>query len=289
MENITSILTDKQRAEDGAFAAAMLRFYRKYCDEEARDTMCKYLRSQACHKPRNTTPGDHAERLETLIRYTNKLPGNEPLLTNEQTKDIIFTSFPDKWQQHYGKLRRKIAEDSLEDIVGFMKDEKHFADEEDKKGPRKIKEEKTDNSRKEHRKKRSHEGELCRKHNGGHLWVDCPDNRNNRHSRAFRGRGFDRNGRGRGGTYGRKGFPPNQYRRSLGRGHGDSQDGRRYPPNNTSTAGNSNTQSHYGSYHAALGAPLPPATPSYHEQYHNGNEDDRQGRVDSENVTWRQH
>jgi hypothetical protein len=37
----------------------------------------------------------------TLACYGNKLPGHEPVLTNEQVKKCIFQSFPDKWQQQF--------------------------------------------------------------------------------------------------------------------------------------------------------------------------------------------
>ena len=80
------------------FNLVMEEFYLRYCGNEARNTGIRYLRSEAVRKPRNSTPRQHQERIETLWRYTNRLPGQEPPLTEAQLKTILFDSFPRRWK-----------------------------------------------------------------------------------------------------------------------------------------------------------------------------------------------
>jgi hypothetical protein len=65
----------------------------------AKDHMIKHVkefRSPICAKPR-----DHATRMETLVRCMNCLSGAEPNITPQQTKNVIFDSFPAKWKQNW--------------------------------------------------------------------------------------------------------------------------------------------------------------------------------------------
>jgi hypothetical protein len=67
----------------------------------------------------------------TLACYGNKLPGNDPLLTEQQIKKCIFHSFPSKWQQQFIRSGQQVSTTILSDIIEFMSNEKSFADAQD--------------------------------------------------------------------------------------------------------------------------------------------------------------
>ena len=123
--NIVANIADPQRTPI-RFEVAVDELRTHYCDHEARDVMFDYLRT--IQKPYQTEPQQHADRIQTLIRYSNKLPGTEPELNEQQSKIIIFKSFPFKWQQPYIRSGRNLRVDSFMDIVQYMKDEKGFSD-----------------------------------------------------------------------------------------------------------------------------------------------------------------
>ena len=77
------------------FREVMDTFYLSYCDEKARDTMFKYLRKWK--KNFISEAGEHADWMETLVRYANRLPGLEPQLNDDQIKLLIFEYFPVKY------------------------------------------------------------------------------------------------------------------------------------------------------------------------------------------------
>ena len=60
----------------------------------------------------------------TLAWYGNKLPGNEPPLTDKQIKKCIFQSFPAMWQQQYIRSGQHVVTASLLDIIEFMSNKK---------------------------------------------------------------------------------------------------------------------------------------------------------------------
>ena len=92
--NLVQNLTPAEKTP-ARFDALINRFYLSYCDSDSRDTMFKYLRY--VKKPYQEEAQAHADRMETLIRFSNRLPGLEPPLQAEQTKTIIFDSFPIAW------------------------------------------------------------------------------------------------------------------------------------------------------------------------------------------------
>ena len=104
--------------------------YFSYCNDDARDTMFDYLR--ALKKPYKMEAGAHADRIEILAKYANRLPGNEPKLTDDQIKVIVFKSFPAKWLHQYTQSGHRIANATLQEMIQYMKDEKNFNDTMDK-------------------------------------------------------------------------------------------------------------------------------------------------------------
>ena len=124
-ENIVAPIAEPQRTPI-RFELAVDELRAHYCDHEARDTMFDYLRT--VQKPYQVEPQQHADRMQTLIRYSNKLPGTEPELNEQQSKTLIFKSFPFKWQQAYIRSGRNLRNDTLMALIQYMKDEKGFSD-----------------------------------------------------------------------------------------------------------------------------------------------------------------
>eukprot|EP00957_Ditylum_brightwellii_P203635 15335542-Ditylum_brightwellii.AAC.1 len=58
------------------------KFYWSYCDDEARDIMCDYLKNMK--QPKQTDPRERANRIEVLIRYSGKLLGLTPVMNQDQ-------------------------------------------------------------------------------------------------------------------------------------------------------------------------------------------------------------
>jgi hypothetical protein len=71
----------------------------EHVDPFAKDCMIKCLKD--FRRPMHVKPRDHATRIETLARCTNRLPGTEPDLAPQQAKNLIFESFPLKWRQNW--------------------------------------------------------------------------------------------------------------------------------------------------------------------------------------------
>ena len=71
---------------------ALENFYLSYCNGDARDEMFTYLRDFS--KPYILPAGDHADRMEILVKYTKTLPGMEPPMNDDQKKRLIFESYP---------------------------------------------------------------------------------------------------------------------------------------------------------------------------------------------------
>ena len=124
-ETLTGNLTPQQKTA-ARFRQALNDFYLSYCDEDARDTMFQYLRS--FKKPFSVEAGTHADRMETLVNYANRLPGLEPPMNKNQIKKLIFESFPNRWQHAYIQSGPRIQTEPLVRVVQYMKDEKTFAD-----------------------------------------------------------------------------------------------------------------------------------------------------------------
>jgi hypothetical protein len=255
-EDIVGDIDDVDRDEE-AFENAIKELYLKYCGGDARDVMFEYLKTQ-CRKPIGEEPRTHVARLTTLYRYSNKLPGIDPEKDTEHIKMPIFATFPESWRRDYARSGRKVANDSLQDIIDYMSMEKAFADQEGKDKKRKNeKEDKNDKKGNKKKKVGMRNGDnSCRlPGHSGHDWKDCFENprgrnfrpRNNGGGRGgsgrgnFQGRGFygGRNG-GRGGQpqQGRGGRGPYQ-----GQGQGNNQNnngGQQYHYQNGDQNRNSN-------------------------------------------------
>eukprot|EP00957_Ditylum_brightwellii_P019401 1463699-Ditylum_brightwellii.AAC.1 len=76
-ENVVSNIAEAD-CDEACFNEAMEAYYLKYCDEDSKDTLFDYL--QAFRQPKKVTPQDHSERVGTLVRYANKLPGLSPAM-----------------------------------------------------------------------------------------------------------------------------------------------------------------------------------------------------------------
>jgi hypothetical protein len=244
----------------------------EYVDPLSKDYMIKYLKD--FHRPVHTKPRDHATRMETLIRYTNRLPGTEPDITPQQTKNMIFESFPVTWRQSWIRAGKSLVTNTLAELVQFMANEQSFADEKDKSKKRDSSgNKKTDfhrggrnrnfqpgrgrggNRRRDREAGRGggrndnereskyprngpNPDEECLIH-GGHLWRKCnqnPRGDNYNPARGSRGNGRGRTSNGRG-----------NYNQGRGRGFGRS--------------GNTNGNPHSSEHHHMDGAP-----------HHQGNE-----------------
>ena len=126
-ENITSNIPDAQRTPQ-RFDEALEEFYLRYVANDAKDTMCSYLNSKEVKKLMKSTTKDHTNHLQTLIRYTNKLPGNTRDIDDNDEKAILFKSFPNNWQRDYIKSARVYANDDCAGIIAYMVNAKAFAD-----------------------------------------------------------------------------------------------------------------------------------------------------------------
>jgi hypothetical protein len=239
-EDITSTIAENTRTP-ARFELAIQEMYRKYVGAEAREIQFEYFRS--LQKPLKSSILDHSSRMLTLTRYGNRLPGTEPILTEEQIKKCIFTSFPLAWQQQFIRSGQRVALRALSDIIEFMSNKKIFAD--SHHAVKNLDNKKNTFSNKEadgeHHKKRKGNGKPqyhvkrvkstnhaslgpeseCPIH-GGHAWIKCFDNPNGTN---FKPRGSDGlrtslpSGRGRGrGSYTSPGQGHN------GRGNGVGRD-----------------------------------------------------------------
>ena len=75
------------------FNTCIEEYYTHYVDGNARDTMLTYLRS--LRRPVKADPRQFVDRMETLLRYTFRLPGNATALNDNEKKQIIFDAFPE--------------------------------------------------------------------------------------------------------------------------------------------------------------------------------------------------
>jgi hypothetical protein len=246
----------------GRFDQAIGEYLLEYVDPLAKDYMIKYLKD--FRRPMHTKPRDHATRIETLIRYTNRLPGTEPNITLQQTKNMIFESFPVAWRQSWIRAGKSLVTNTLAELVQFMANEQSFADDKDKIKKKDGSGNKTKESyrngnhqggrsgRGGGRKRRDREGgrggrggnhrdnkyskngpspdDDCPIH-GGHLWRKCNQNPRGDNYNPARGGGRD-NGQGRGNT--------NPGRGNYGRGGG--RGGRN---NNNNNSGNNQNNEHH--------------------------------------------
>ena len=248
-ENILTDVLDADKTPENFKDVALPAFYRHYCDDDARDTMITYLR--ALKRPVGEDPDEFANRMQTLARYANKLPGIEPKLTDDQIKVIIFNSFPEDWRTAYIRADKSLSTEPLTKILQFMKNEKGFADKKDSQNPYK-------------RKGKSGNDNVKRIRGGGYYrssYRDYYNGRNNRGGR-FSGRQnrwnnntqYQKNNNYHGNSYHNYSNSGQYGRNNNGGGHGNNNGGRGYHNNNRNNyrggrGNNANGGRHSGCYH----------------------------------------
>ena len=121
--NLTVGVADIDRTP-ARFNEAMEAFCQRYVDAFARDAMIKYL--PTIEKEVSCDIRTHVDRMETLCRYTNKLPGAEPILTEQQQKNIVFDAFPVDWRQSYIRVGKDLRADTMVQLIQFMSNEANF-------------------------------------------------------------------------------------------------------------------------------------------------------------------
>eukprot|EP00957_Ditylum_brightwellii_P102157 7787635-Ditylum_brightwellii.AAC.1 len=57
------------------------------------------------------TPQEHANRIETMVRYINKLQGMLPDINSYLTKKVIFKQHPESWREAYVRGGKNLATD----------------------------------------------------------------------------------------------------------------------------------------------------------------------------------
>ena len=91
----------------------------------ARDDMWKFFRSSECRKPFATEVREHVNRMGTIKRYTNLLPGREPIITEASHMNHVVESFPEKWQMEFLKIHPDgIGNMSMDHIISFFEAQK---------------------------------------------------------------------------------------------------------------------------------------------------------------------
>ena len=82
---------------------------------------CPYQVHQEVQKPRDVDPGAHVTCGKLMCKYVNHLQGTHQELTEEETKKLIFETFPVHWQQDDKKATRPLATETIPKMVEFMK------------------------------------------------------------------------------------------------------------------------------------------------------------------------
>ena len=113
------------------FNESIQQYYRAYCGTHSRDSLIQYL--QTVRKPVKMDPRGHSARMQQLADYANKLPGDMPELNAFQVKQYIYNSFPDSWRHAFQRAGKRVATETLPDIIEYMTNEKEIADQESAK------------------------------------------------------------------------------------------------------------------------------------------------------------
>lgn len=71
--------------------------------------------------------------MTTLLRYSNKLPGADAEKDDDAIKRIMFKSFPDDQQISHNRSGRKVRNQTMTQILQFMKDDKNYKGNQDRK------------------------------------------------------------------------------------------------------------------------------------------------------------
>mmetsp|Transcript_4341 Transcript_4341/g.7586 ORF Transcript_4341/g.7586 Transcript_4341/m.7586 type:complete len:389 (-) Transcript_4341:112-1278(-) len=206
----------------------------------AHNYLISYLTTQVT-KPRNVMPNEHVVRVQEMITVANKLPGTEPRINDQQSKNIIFGTFIFAWRADYRRAKRDLGTDSLTDIVTYMtilkgldarkdasaKKQKSPSGEDSNKQPGRgnwSKRSKRGGANSGGQKHKPQPHEDCLFHYG-HKWSKCFDNPEGANFRGGRGRYSDFRGDCGGGSHGGgRGGGRRSYPGRGGRGHSS------YPP-----------------------------------------------------------
>ena len=181
-------------------------------DKKAKETILNaWTSTKDFMKPKDLDIEDHADQIETICNYIDLLPRDHLELTDTERKSLLFNTFPVTWCNEFTLNRNDPEQASEKEIKDFMEKRKDKADREDR-----IKERAQTKAKKmcENKKKREAKkgNEPCRRHQGAHLWKDCPTNPKNRGRGSGRGTYNKNFGRA---VYGRG--PDLSFNRSQGR------------------------------------------------------------------------
>ena len=227
--NLTVAINGAQRTPN-CFGQEWDRLLLSYTNAHSRDHMYSYLRSTGVRKPHDVEVGDHFERLEAMCRRAGNLQGTNPELTDDQVKEILFDSLPEKWRISFNRSGRDYDATTVPEILQFMQNEKLYAD-----------------ANEEERKRRnSSQGRMINKRgrgNAGAYQGSYPNGFQNNYSGGrfsnFRGGPSRFSGRSGGRGFGR-GFGGRGFQR---RGYND---GRGYNGGNYNNGGSYNNGGNYG-------------------------------------------
>ncbi len=194
-----------------------------------RDDLLAYLSTDDCKKPRKVDVRSHANRIETLCLYANRLEGVKAILTDDAITMIIFNSFPNPWLNEFRLARGNPVNSGRDAILEFFMTKKAVQDsaEDNNKKRKKEEKEKESNGKNKNGKKAKTEN-MCRKHKT-HPWSECSENPKSKNyylnpkSPFFRGGRGSGRGSGRGYSSGRGGR--GDYNGGRGSGRGYSRDG----------------------------------------------------------------
>lgn len=196
-----------------------------------RDDLIAYLGTDDCKKPRKTDVRTHANRIETLCLYANRLQGVKADLTEAEITLIIFHSFPNAWLNDFRLARGNPASVGRAEILEFFMTKKAVQDANEDQNKKRKKEEKESNNNK-NKKSKTGGGDknMCRLHNFKHPWSECSENPKSKNyylkpnspfyrGGGGRGRGGYNSG-GRGGRGGESNYGNSHFGGSGGRGSG---------------------------------------------------------------------
>lgn len=221
------------------FNQEVQNFYTHFCDERARDTMYEYI--DALKKPHDVDVREHANRLQQMIDYANKLPGVRPPKQEEEIKLMIFNTFPTDWARNFNRSGQRVTDVNLQDVLQYMADEKVYADADERN--RRGRNQRRQGGRGSRFNRRPHNpfpnarrNDPCPRHGNNHIWHKCFDNPNGPNFRPERQRrdepyqrrtGYQGRGRGQHGGRGFNGGRGNGGRGYGGRGFNDNNNNKR--------------------------------------------------------------
>ena len=119
----------KGQVTEYVFEKLLKAFIKLYCTStDPKGDVIKYLKSDKSQKPLDKSVSDHQDRMEEIMRYSTYLEGARENLSEDETKTILFTSFPVAWQINYKRSQPPLQRLAIEDVMIFMRQEKEFSD-----------------------------------------------------------------------------------------------------------------------------------------------------------------